>query len=56
LDGEVTVVEAVLTLSFFFVMLIMAFTADRCNRARNKARLDAKFGKEEIKGLTSGSK
>lgn len=51
LDGEVSVVEAVLTFSFFFVMLIMAFTADRCNRARTKARLDAKFGKEESKGL-----
>lgn len=46
LDGEVTVIEAILTFSFFWIMLIMAFTADRCNRAATKKAMDAKYGEE----------
>lgn len=44
-DGEVTPMEAWLTLSFFFIMLIFAYIADKCNQAARKRKIDEKYGK-----------
>ena len=49
MDGQVTVIEAILTFSFFWIMLIMAFIADKINRQKTKERLDKKFGAEAKK-------
>lgn len=43
-DGEVTPMEAWLTFGFFWIMLILAFIADRCNAASRKKAMDAKIG------------
>jgi hypothetical protein len=42
----VTPTEAYLTFSYFWIMLIMAFIADKANSKRNKARLDDEIGVE----------
>jgi solute carrier family 8 (sodium/calcium exchanger) len=47
-DGEVDVLEAYLTFAFFWIMLGMAFAADRFNRNRMQKRLDKKFGHEVV--------
>lgn len=38
-EGEVTLLEAVLTLAYFFILLILAFGADKYNQSK-KAKID----------------
>jgi len=42
--------EAVTTFAFFWVLLIMAFIADKCNEKRMKKRIEQKFGFEKAEG------
>lgn len=49
MDGQVTKTEAWLTFSYFWIMLAMAFIADRVNRAKTKAKMDERFGAEAKK-------
>ena len=46
LDGEVTPVEAWLTLAYFFIMLICAYIADKCNAKRRERIFEAQYGKQ----------
>jgi preprotein translocase subunit SecG len=45
-DQSVSAIEAWLTFSFFWIMLIMAFIADKLNRNASKAALDKKYGEQ----------
>jgi hypothetical protein len=47
LDGIVKEWEAYLTLGFFFILIIMAYTADCLRRRTIKDREDKKYGHEE---------
>ena len=38
-EGEVTILESVLTLAFFFILLMLAFGADKYNQTK-KAKID----------------
>ena len=44
LDGVVKPYEAYLTLGFFFLLILMAYTADCLRRKTTKAREDAQYG------------
>lgn len=44
LDGVVKPFEAYLTLGFFFLLILMAYTADCLRRKTTKAREDAQYG------------
>ena len=46
MDSVVSEVEAWLTFVYFWIMLIMAFIADKINAKRTKERLDKAFGSE----------
>lgn len=46
LDGVVTQVEAWVTFGFFWLLLVIAYIADKINEKRMKARLDSRFGVE----------
>jgi len=56
LDYEVTVLEASLTFIFFWVLLAMAVGADMCNRAKIKARENARLGEDAEVDLTEDEK
>lgn len=46
IDYEVTVTEAWLTLAFMFVLLILAYIADKCKAAQYKKEQEGKLGAE----------
>jgi len=52
-EGEVTPLEAWLTFGFFWILLIMAFIADKINQRALKKRNDLKFG-DEYKDTSMG--
>lgn len=46
-DQQVEMWEAITTFAFFWVLLIMAFVADKINQKKMKSRIDGKFGLKE---------
>lgn len=44
MDKQITLTEAIITFSAFFVLLAMAFTADKVNAKRTKDRLSSVYG------------
>ena len=47
-DQKVTVVEGVLTFSFFWIMLLMAYIADCCRAKKMKAQENQKYGEHNV--------
>jgi solute carrier family 8 (sodium/calcium exchanger) len=44
MDKQITLTEAIITFSAFFVLLALAFTADKVNAKRTKDRLSSQYG------------
>lgn len=46
-DSIIQLWEAILTFAFFWILIIMAFVADKINEKRMKKRIDQKYGAED---------
>lgn len=54
MDKQISLTEAIITLSAFFVLLGMAFTADKINAKRTRDRQAAKYGLDGSKVAIEG--